>query len=192
MGAGFNVFPATKVNTTPTSDVFAFTTALKMMLHYLVLEGYLAGPYGNAVPNRPCFDNRTAGSAATRWRLCHRHFGRGIPGGSGTGGAARTRDHGKGPARLERPLRKHSVPNEHAHGRHDCDRTGGAADAGAAGRLGGLQGVQTLPVASRSSATSDQQWTRFVEEFRLQELAADPCRGRRWGSRAICSLTRTC
>ena len=42
------------------------------------------------------------------------------------------------------------------------------------------------------SVTSDQQWTRFVEEFRLQELAADPCRGRRWGSRAICSLTRTC
>jgi crotonobetainyl-CoA:carnitine CoA-transferase CaiB-like acyl-CoA transferase len=78
--------------------------------------------------------------------------------------------------------------------------------------------------------TSDQQWTRFVEEFGLQELAADPrlatnvtrlaerawlipalqecwprcrrtrlrdaasgatCRGRQWGSRAICSLIRT-
>jgi hypothetical protein len=32
-GAGFHVFPATKVNTTPTTDVFAFTAPMKMMLH---------------------------------------------------------------------------------------------------------------------------------------------------------------
>ena len=32
-GAGFHVFPATKVNTTPNTDVFAFTAPLKMMLH---------------------------------------------------------------------------------------------------------------------------------------------------------------
>lgn len=32
-GAGFHVFPATKVNTTPTTDVFAFSAPLKMMLH---------------------------------------------------------------------------------------------------------------------------------------------------------------
>ncbi len=32
-GAGFHVFPATKVNTTSTTDVFAFSMPLKMMLH---------------------------------------------------------------------------------------------------------------------------------------------------------------
>jgi hypothetical protein len=32
-GAGFHVFPATKVNTTSTNDVFAFSVPLKMMLH---------------------------------------------------------------------------------------------------------------------------------------------------------------
>jgi hypothetical protein len=32
-GAGFHIFPATKVNTTPTTDVFAFSTPLKMILH---------------------------------------------------------------------------------------------------------------------------------------------------------------
>jgi hypothetical protein len=32
-GAGFHVFPATKVNTTSTTDVFAFSAPLKMMLH---------------------------------------------------------------------------------------------------------------------------------------------------------------
>jgi hypothetical protein len=32
-GAGFHVFPATKINTTPTTDVFAFSAPLKMMLH---------------------------------------------------------------------------------------------------------------------------------------------------------------
>ena len=32
-GAGFHVFPATKINTTPNTDVFAFTAPLKMMLH---------------------------------------------------------------------------------------------------------------------------------------------------------------
>ena len=32
-GAGFHVFPATKVNITPNTDVFAFTALLKMMLH---------------------------------------------------------------------------------------------------------------------------------------------------------------
>jgi hypothetical protein len=32
-GAGFHVFPATKVNTTSTTDVFAFSTPMKMMVH---------------------------------------------------------------------------------------------------------------------------------------------------------------
>ena len=32
-GAGFHVFPAIKVNTTPNNDVFAFSVPLKMMLH---------------------------------------------------------------------------------------------------------------------------------------------------------------
>jgi hypothetical protein len=32
-GAGFHVFPATKVNTTSTTDVFAFSFPMKMMLH---------------------------------------------------------------------------------------------------------------------------------------------------------------
>jgi len=32
-GAGFHVFPAIKVNTTPQEDVFAFSAPLKMMLH---------------------------------------------------------------------------------------------------------------------------------------------------------------
>jgi len=32
-GAGFHVFPATKVNTTPNTDVFAFSAPLRMMLH---------------------------------------------------------------------------------------------------------------------------------------------------------------
>jgi hypothetical protein len=32
-GAGFHVFPALKVNTTSTTDVFAFSAPLKMMLH---------------------------------------------------------------------------------------------------------------------------------------------------------------
>ena len=32
-GAGFHVFPAIKVNTTPQTDVFAFSAPLKMMLH---------------------------------------------------------------------------------------------------------------------------------------------------------------
>jgi hypothetical protein len=32
-GAGFHVFPAVKVNTTPQEDVFAFSAPLKMMLH---------------------------------------------------------------------------------------------------------------------------------------------------------------
>ncbi len=32
-GAGFHVFPATKVNTAGTTDVFAFSAPLKMMLH---------------------------------------------------------------------------------------------------------------------------------------------------------------
>jgi hypothetical protein len=32
-GAGFHVFPATKVNTAGTTDVFAFSVPLKMMLH---------------------------------------------------------------------------------------------------------------------------------------------------------------
>jgi hypothetical protein len=32
-GGGFHVFPALKVNTTSTTDVFAFSAPLKMMLH---------------------------------------------------------------------------------------------------------------------------------------------------------------
>jgi hypothetical protein len=32
-GAGFHVFPAIKVNSTATEDVFAFSAPLKMMLH---------------------------------------------------------------------------------------------------------------------------------------------------------------
>jgi hypothetical protein len=32
-GAGFHIFPAIKVNSTPQNDVFAFSAALKMMLH---------------------------------------------------------------------------------------------------------------------------------------------------------------
>ena len=32
-GAGFHVFPAIKVNSTATTDVFAFSVPLKMMLH---------------------------------------------------------------------------------------------------------------------------------------------------------------
>jgi hypothetical protein len=32
-GAGFHVFPAIKVNSTPETDVFAFSAPLKMMLH---------------------------------------------------------------------------------------------------------------------------------------------------------------
>jgi hypothetical protein len=32
-GVGFHVFPAIKVNTTPSNDVFAFSVPLKMMLH---------------------------------------------------------------------------------------------------------------------------------------------------------------
>jgi hypothetical protein len=32
-GAGFHVFPAIKVNTTPQNDVFAFSAPLRMMLH---------------------------------------------------------------------------------------------------------------------------------------------------------------
>lgn len=32
-GAGFHVFPATKINTAGTTDVFAFSAPLKMMLH---------------------------------------------------------------------------------------------------------------------------------------------------------------
>ena len=32
-GAGFHVFPAIKVNSTPQEDVFAFSAPLKMMLH---------------------------------------------------------------------------------------------------------------------------------------------------------------
>lgn len=32
-GAGFHVFPAIKVNSTPQNDVFAFSAPLKMMLH---------------------------------------------------------------------------------------------------------------------------------------------------------------
>ena len=32
-GAGFHVFPAIKVNSTPEEDVFAFSAPLKMMLH---------------------------------------------------------------------------------------------------------------------------------------------------------------
>ena len=31
--AGFHVFPAIKVNSTPQNDVFAFSAPLKMMLH---------------------------------------------------------------------------------------------------------------------------------------------------------------
>ena len=31
--AGFHIFPATKINTAGTTDVFAFTAPLKMMLH---------------------------------------------------------------------------------------------------------------------------------------------------------------
>jgi len=50
-----------------------------------------------------------------------------------------------------------------------------AADAGAARRLGGVRGVQTAGDGQLFiGVTSDQQWTRFVEEFGLQELAADP------------------
>jgi hypothetical protein len=32
-GAGFHIFPAIKVNSTPQEDVFAFSAPLKMMLH---------------------------------------------------------------------------------------------------------------------------------------------------------------
>ena len=32
-GAGFHIFPAIKVNSTPQNDVFAFSAPLKMMLH---------------------------------------------------------------------------------------------------------------------------------------------------------------
>jgi hypothetical protein len=32
-GAGFHIFPAVKVNSTPQNDVFAFSAPLKMMLH---------------------------------------------------------------------------------------------------------------------------------------------------------------
>ncbi|MGH9552320.1 MAG: hypothetical protein ACRD3W_23235 [Terriglobales bacterium] len=32
-GAGFHIFPAIKVNSTPENDVFAFSAPLKMMLH---------------------------------------------------------------------------------------------------------------------------------------------------------------
>ncbi len=32
-GAGFHIFPATKINTAGTTDVFAFSAPLKMMLH---------------------------------------------------------------------------------------------------------------------------------------------------------------
>jgi hypothetical protein len=32
-GAGFHIFPAIKVNSTPEEDVFAFSAPLKMMLH---------------------------------------------------------------------------------------------------------------------------------------------------------------
>lgn len=32
-GAGFHIFPATKVNTVSTTDVFTFSAPLKMMLH---------------------------------------------------------------------------------------------------------------------------------------------------------------
>ena len=32
-GAGFHIFPAVRVNSTPQNDVFAFSAPLKMMLH---------------------------------------------------------------------------------------------------------------------------------------------------------------
>ena len=57
-GAGFHVFPAIKVNTASTTDVFAFSVPLKMMLHPnatfyfsnvtgLSVSGYLVAFTGN-------------------------------------------------------------------------------------------------------------------------------------------------
>jgi hypothetical protein len=57
-GAGFHVFPAIKVNTAGTTDVFAFSVPLKMMLHPnatfyfanvagLSVSGYLVAFTGN-------------------------------------------------------------------------------------------------------------------------------------------------
>src|SRR5205085_6388031 len=54
------------------------------------------------------------------------------------------------------------------------------ADAGAACRLGDLRGVQhrrrraALYRRHQRPAMDTFQWTRFVEEFGLQELAGDP------------------
>jgi hypothetical protein len=46
-GAGFHVFPAIKVNSTPQEDVFAFSAPLKMMLHgpVSISPRSLASPY---------------------------------------------------------------------------------------------------------------------------------------------------
>jgi hypothetical protein len=56
-GAGFHVFPATKVNTTPTTDVFGFSAPLKMMLH----------------PNSRYFGFRVPGEVHRPLMAVHRH-----------------------------------------------------------------------------------------------------------------------
>ena len=90
--------------------------------------------------------------------------------------ALRERDAtGQGPARVERAVRERRVSDEHAHGRDGGDRARGAADADPARRLGDLRGVRHAGGGQLFiGVTSDQQWARFVEEFGLQELAADP------------------
>ena len=52
-GNGFHVFPATKVNTTVTEDVFAFSAPLKMMLHPKATFYFSGRP--SAIAQRPFY-----------------------------------------------------------------------------------------------------------------------------------------
>ena len=108
---------------------------------------------GGAVPGRAGLHDRAARPAAARRRLDHRHPRRRVRRGRGPGRPARARDHRQGPARQQRAVRERRLPDGLAHGRHGRDRPAGAADAGAARRLGHLRGVQGLPMASCSSAS---------------------------------------
>ena len=158
--------------------------ALNPRLVYLALKGYLAGPY----EHRPALDEVVQFQTGLA-------FMTGPPGQPLRAGASvidimgavfgvvaaqaalRERDiTGKGQRVSQRAVRERRVPDEHAHGRHGRDRPARRGRC----RRGAAPGRSTR--CSRPpdggqlfiGVTSDQQWARFVEEFGLQELAADP------------------
>ena len=130
-------------------------------LVYLALKGYLAGPY----EHRPALDEVVQFQVGLAYMT-------GPPGQPLRAGASiidilgavfgvvaaqaalRERETtGKGQRVSSALFESAAFLMSHAHGRHGRDRPAGAADAGAARRLGDLRGVHTLPTGSCSSAS---------------------------------------